>query len=121
MEVDYLTDDPAMEYGLKIRKAKTLKALNEVVAGYKGVADDAITRVGLMEEKDFKQFKKDLPLMATVKEPAEAQRMVDEWGDIVVPAKMMIASMVADQFHAPWGTAFIRCDQLGWPQLNNKK
>src|SRR6266851_2223099 len=43
------------------------------------------------------------------------------WGDIVTPRKMLLASFLASQFHAPWGCAFIRLQENGWKVGKEKR
>src|SRR3990167_6215950 len=120
MKINYLTDDPSKEYGKRLKAARTLMALREAIEEYKNVAPDALHVVHKMDENDFKQFKKDLPKMKTA-EGKEAERMVEKWGKIVMPMKLIWSTIVANKYHAPWGTAFIRCEEVGWPKKNETK
>lgn len=72
-----------------------------------------------MSEDDFKRFRKDLPKFKNAK-GKEAERLEREWGDIVLPRKLLLASLVAMKFHAPWGTAFIRLAEEGWQSSKRK-
>jgi hypothetical protein len=35
--------------------------------------------------------------------------------------KLVISTLVAQQFLTPWGAAFIRCEEEGWPMLKETK
>lgn len=121
MEIGYQTDDPGKPYGKAIRAASDLEELKTVIAVYKRVAEDAFERVLQMTERDFKQFRKDLPLFRRENLPDEEMDRINKlWGDIVLPRKMMYTSLVSNQFNAPWGTAFIRMEELGWPWEKQK-
>lgn len=120
MNITYTTEDPAPEYVKGIRAASDLKALRRHVKKYEEVADDALAHVNRMTESDFKRLKRDMPLFRkSVGKVAE--RLTDDWGDIVMPSKMLHVSLLAMQFHAPWGTAYMRCAEDGWKILNRPK
>lgn len=118
MEIHYTTESPAKKYGKEIRNAKTLFDLLKVVKRYVRMADDAVRLVELMDENDFKQFHKDLPKLKNPKEK-DVERLVIRWGDLVLPYKLMWSELVANKYHAPWGTAFLRCEESGWPKRKN--
>ena len=115
MKIHYTTDDPSQEYGKAIRAAKNKEELLQTVTLYKEVADDAVRAVQKMSDKDFVQFKKDLPKLKRENLPREQiNELLKKWGDIAIPRKMVLASLIAFQFHAPWGYAFIRLQETGW-------
>ena len=119
MEIGYTTEDPAPEYAKMLKSSRTLDDLREGVRFYRVVAEDALKKISSMSEEDFRRFKKDLPKMRKAA-GKEAERLVDEWGDIVMPQKMMTVSLIALQHHAPWGLAFMRCEETGWKMLERK-
>jgi len=119
MKITYLTEDPASDYSKMVRSVETLSDLKKGVHEYKEIAGDAIKKVKSMTEEDFKRFKKDLPKFRK-KMTEGVEEAVKEWGVIVLPMKMIISSLVAEQFHAPWGTAYIRCEELGWENVGKK-
>jgi len=119
MEITYLTEDPAPAYQKMIKSSRSLDELREGVREYREVADDALKKIAGMSEEDFKRFKKDFPKFRRA-EGKEAERLTTEWGDIVLPRKMLAVSLLALQFHAPWGVAFMRCEETGWKILENK-
>lgn len=113
MEITYVTEDPTEEYQKAIRTAKDRNELLKRVKKYAVVADDAIEKVLDMTQDDFVQFKKDLPKLK--KATGElAEELVTRWGDIVMPRKMMMVTLVAMEFKVPWGLAYIRCKEDKW-------
>ena len=116
LEIGYLTDDPAKEYGKAIRKATNKTELITAIQPYKRVADDALRQAESLSKKDFEDFSRMIKRAHKV-EGEEAEEFVKRFGDIALPIKMMTASMVADRFHAPWGTAVIRCEEEKWSMI----
>ena len=114
MEINYLTENPSREYAKVIRQAKSLAALRKGIMKFREVAPDAMETVNGLSVADFRRFRKDLPKFKRA-EGELADRLNREWGDIVIPRKLMWSTVVAERFHAPWGTAFIRLEQFGWP------
>lgn len=100
------------DYSKALAEVQTLDDLKKLVNYYEPVARDAIAKVNGMSSYDFVMFKEDSRKVkrATGK---EAERIVDEWGDIFMPKTMMKVSLTAIQFGAPFGTAFIRLKEMG--------
>lgn len=119
-EIGYLTDDPAADYSKAIRLAENKEALVETITYYKVIAQDALKAAKKLTDQDFVDLKRMLKKSRRIK-GAEAEEFVRRFGDIVMPIKMTMASLIAEQFHAPWGTAWIRCEEEKWPMLNPKK
>lgn len=113
MRIHYLTDDPARLYAMEIGRADTLPKLLTVLRRYGSTADDALHRASGMDEPAFERWREGL-----AKERAR-EYAGDEWatefGAILLPAKMVQASIVADEFKVPWGTAWIQLAKAGWP------
>jgi hypothetical protein len=115
MKIHYTTDDPSQEYGKAIRAAKNKEELLQTVTFYKEAADDAVRAVQDMSDKDFVQFKKDLPKLKWENLPREqVHELLKKWGNIAIPRKMVTASLIACQLHTPWGYAFLRLQEAGW-------
>jgi len=68
-----------------------------------------------MTNSDFKQFQIDLK-KANKKnvEPKWIEYFNEAWGDIAIPKKLLLSSLVEMRFVCPWGCAFIRCQDLKW-------
>jgi len=120
IEIGYLTENPAPEYAKAIRAAKTKRALVKAIEPYRKVAEDALESARLFSDADFNDFKRDI-IKASKIMPA---KWVDEFnrrfGAVAMPMKLVFSTLVADQFKAPWGAAFIRCEEEGWPMLNTQ-
>lgn len=117
MKITYTTDDPTIEYIAALEKAKNIRELRTAVAKYRVFAADALKIVNKMNGDDFKNFKKDWK-KAEKEQPAEwIEKFNERFGIVVMPIKLLVASLVAEKCHAPWGCAFIRCKQEKWPML----
>ena len=113
--IGYTTDDFAEQYGKAIRNAKTLSSLIERIRPFEEAADDALKQAQGLTEDDFKDFVRDIR-KAKKQQPEEwIEKFNLRFGDIVMPYKMLIASFAASQFCCPWGCAFIRLTELGFP------
>jgi hypothetical protein len=115
LDITYTTEDPAPAYSKAIRAAKTLEALIAAVEQYEHVASDALYAVRSFSNDDFLDFKKKLKDAAKNMPEKWISAFIDRYGVIVVPEKMMLASLLSDQYHVPWGTAVKRFDEMGWP------
>jgi hypothetical protein len=117
IEITHTTDDYVERYGNAIRAAKSAKALVEAISPFKRAADDALACARHLTNEDFKDFTRDLVKARRKMSTKWIETFNERFGDIVMPRKMLIASLTAEHFHAPWGTAFIRCEEIGWPKI----
>jgi hypothetical protein len=117
MEINYLTENPSRDYATAIRAAKTQGELVKAILPFKEVADDALIVARAMKPADFPRFKKDLVRASRNNPKAWIDKFNAEWGAIAMPVKLMFSTLVAAQFSVPWGCAFIRCEEEGWPEL----
>lgn len=115
-EITYTTDDPAPAYGKAIRKATDKVSLVKAIQFYAEIAPDALKSAEAMDPKSFGRFKKDLARAKNETDPKWCEKFNADWGDIIMPMKMLFSSLVADQFKVPWGCAYIRCDEEKWPK-----
>lgn len=115
MKITYTTEDPSRKYAIGIRKAKNKEELLQFLNEYKEFTEEAILIVKKMTDDDFIQFQADLK-KANRKNVEEKwiEYFNEAWGDIAIPRKLMISSLIAMQSFAPWGCAFIRCNDLKW-------
>lgn len=121
MKITYTTDDPAKEYAAAIRKVETKDGLIKVLMHYKEFAPDAIKQAKSLTDDTFIEFQQYLKKAARKQSEKWTEAFIGRFGDIAMPEKMLIASLVADQFKVPWGTAFIRLTEEGWSILKDKK
>ena len=110
VDIGYLSSTD-QDYSKAIRKVKTLDELKQVVAFYMPLTKDAVKLVGKMSEKKFNKYLRDIPKLATA-QGSEAERIVNTWGDLILPKEMLRISMLANHFHAPFGVAYIRDKEL---------
>jgi hypothetical protein len=117
IEIDYTTENPAKRYAKAIDMADNAPQLYRAILPFERIADDALKVAKAMTKQDFHEFRKGLK--AERKGQFAGVVFSEQYGAIIMPAKMMIASLVEDKFKVPWGLAVIRCEEEGWPQLNN--
>lgn len=110
VEIGYLSSTD-QDYSKEIREVKTLADLQKVVAFYMPLTEDAVKRVAKMSDKDFQEYLADVPKLSRAK-GSTAQRIVDTWGDIILPREMLRISMLANHFNAPFGVAYIRDKEI---------
>lgn len=113
--IGYTTDDYAEQYGKAICNAKTRDDLIARIRPFEEAADDALHQAANLTEADFKDFVRDLRKAKKEQPEAWIEKFNERFGDIAMPYKMLIASLAADQFRCPWGCAFIRLTELGFP------
>lgn len=110
MIVTYLSDFDR-EYAIGLRQCDDLPRLREFALHWGGLAPDAFESVRRMTDEDWLCFKAGLAKESKGKYAGDA--WAERYGDILMPALLMRVSMVAQQFGAPWGTAFLRLEQTG--------
>lgn len=110
MVVTYLSEFDK-EYVIGLRQCADLPRLRAFTLHWGGLAPDAYESVRKMQDEDWHTFKRGLNKESKGKYAGDA--WAERYGDILVPALLMRVSMVADQFGAPWGTAFLRLEQTG--------
>lgn len=77
-------------------------------------ADDAWRIANLMSDEDFARFKELLQKERALTQSGEygESDMDDEWYTLLMPARLLVCSPVADQFEVPLGVALVRSVQL---------
>ena len=105
--ISYTTDDPARDYAAVLDQCSTLMELKRaVLKDWRELAPDALKIVALMSDDDFREFKEGM------QQERKGTYAGDEWSKkynaVVMPELMFEASLLAVQFHVPWGLAFIR-------------
>lgn len=109
-QVGYLTDDQGKEYARGLTQADTLPKLIAFLEGWEGLADDALVVAKKMSEKDFRTFRKCLKIERSGKFSGEAHAAMV--GPLAMPELMFRASVTAQRFTVPWGTAVIRIKEV---------
>lgn len=119
--IGYTTEDFAKQYGKAIRNAKTRDELVARILPFEEAADDALKQARGLTDEEFKEFVRDLRKAKKEQPEAWIEKFNIRFGDIVMPYKMLWASIAADQFHCPWGCAFIRLSEMGFPPRNDTR
>jgi len=109
--------------GPAIRGAKSRADLIVRIELFAEAAADALAQAEAMSmsDVDFSDFRRDLRKAAKEQPEAWIEKFNERFGDIAMPYKMLIASMVAWQFRCPWGCAFIRLQETGFPPRKDRK
>lgn len=110
VQIGYLSSTD-QDYSKEIREVKTLAELKKVVAYYMPLTKDALELVNKMSEDKFRLYLRDIPKLSRA-QGKTAQRIVDTWGNLILPAEMLRISMIANHFNAPFGTAYIRDKEI---------
>ena len=121
MNITYVTEDPSPQYAKDIRAAMNRSELVRAIEKYKEVADDALAQAKNLTDAEFTQFQADIKKASRPKvAPKWAEEFNRTFGAIAMPMKMLVCSLVAMEFHAPWGTAYIRCKEQKWSILDKR-
>lgn len=110
--VTYYTEDPAKEY-IGSLDWSSQPALVESIKPWSRLAHDA-----LEQAESLTDFDGAAKLWKLRRQERHGVKCATTIGAILLPSVMLRVSMVTIQFHAPWGTAFIRCRELGAIVLN---
>lgn len=110
MVVTYFSDF-AKEYTIGLRQCTDLPRLREFSLHWGGLCPDAWDVVRGMTDKDFSLFRYGLAKESKGKFAGDV--WATQYGAILMPEMLLRVSMIAEQFGAPWGTAFLRCEQEG--------
>lgn len=104
--------DHNKEYALGLRQCETLGRLKEFLEHWAPFAPDAYKAGIQMDAVDFVDFRQGLIKESQSKYAGD--RWAERYGNIVLPDLLLHVSVVAQQFNAPWGVAFIRLQQEGY-------
>lgn len=104
--VRYLTEDPSAVYGAAIRAAKCKADLVAAIEPWKRLAPDAYKEAWDCNWKDMAWALKH------ARSEGDGEKVNQIAGNVLMPAVMLQVSMVAIQFKAPWGCAFIRMREM---------
>ena len=114
MEIHYTTENPSSKYAWQIRRTKNKEELLKMLNEYKEIADDSIKIAKTFTDKDFKQFKTDLKKAKKDQGEEWNKKFNERFGIIIMPKKLVISTLIASKYLAPWGCAFIRCKELNY-------
>lgn len=110
MNVNYLSE-PVADYHKELDACNSLFDLRVFVDKWKLLANDAFEVAQSMTTEDWPIFRKGL------KSERRGRYAGDKWTEryaaILLPEIMFKVSMTANQFHCPWGLAYIRHREVG--------
>jgi hypothetical protein len=109
-EPTYIMESPSKDYAAAVSSASDLASLRVVLEDWATYAPDAVTCAAEMTADDWPEFARGLALERSKK--FAGQDWYDRFVAILLPERMVTASMLADQMCVPWGVAFIRlCEE----------
>ena len=109
--VSYM-DESDRQYSVALSRVRSLRGLKLLLTEWRWITGDAAKVAAAMTAQDFKDF-----LKALFKERRGeycGDAATERFGEILVPVPMLQVTLVAAQFHAPWGTAYIRLREEGY-------
>lgn len=104
------TSDQAADYTAGLTACKTLPDLVEFLGQYRAVFSDALDAAPNTDE-EFHEFR--AGLLRERRGQFAGEEWATKYGAILMPELGMRVSMVANQFHVPWGCAYIRLASAG--------
>lgn len=122
--ISYLTDSPSRQYQFGLDSASTREQLLAAIDEYRCVADDAYTAVERMTSPDLEWFLTGLPHERKKSKDESYVGPGSDWEErfavILMPEVMLRCDIIAGQFGAPWGTAFIRLRDMGQIKVSQR-
>ena len=109
-EIGYLTE-PVPAWNKALDSATTLDEIRAVATAWRPLASDAAAKIEAWSLADFDAFRS--ALKAERKGRFAGEEAVERFGDVIMPTVLFCISMVAEQFKAPWGLAYIRLREQG--------
>lgn len=106
IDVRYLTEDPGKEWSNFLNQQTDLESFKENLEEWQGLVDDVENTIEKWTPQDFDDFKKSLKLER--KGIFMGEKNALRFCVVMMPELMFKATVLAQQFVAPWGTAVIR-------------
>ena len=113
MEITCTTENPAKEYRYRVDRAENVQSLYQAILPFADFAADALEIAWKMSEADFKRWKRGR--IQERKGIFAGEQFSTRFGALLLPAKMLVASLVELEYEVPWGTAYLLNEQEGWP------
>lgn len=99
------------EYSIGLRQCLTRARLVEFCEAWAMFTPDAYRVVAGMSEDDFVDFRQGLRRETSGHYAGD--RWAGKYGNVTMPDLLLTVQAIADHFGAPWGMAFLRCEQEG--------
>ena len=110
-DITYLTDAPTL-WKEALDSAASLDSLTHVLHTWRELCPDAwdARPTTTTEFDDWRHG-----LAKERKGRSNAEAWMDRYGAVIIPAKLMEVSIVAEQYKVPWGLAYIRLAEAAKP------
>lgn len=108
--ITYISEQPT-DYAKALDGADTLAVLRKTLGAWQEVAGDALKIAKGMTEDDFKEWRRGLAIER--KGDFAGEEFAKKYGALQLPEVLFKVSMIAVQFGAPWGCAYIRLKETG--------
>lgn len=109
--IGYVTDDPTPDYNRGLDAAGSPAELRAFLKGWPTLAPDARKCARTLRDDNWQRWRDGLAKERKGEFAGEA--WAEEFGDILMPGRMLRTSMVMNQFVVPWGLAWKRLDETG--------
>jgi hypothetical protein len=109
-KIGYLSEDDKT-YCRLVGLQKTLAKLRTFVRSYEPIASDALAIVDAMTEEDFAVWRAGIALERKGEFAGEAFAI--KYGPVMMPTVIVRIGLIAVQYHAPFGVAYIRAREFG--------
>jgi hypothetical protein len=104
--------EPVKPYCAAIAAAKSPEELREKIRGFSLIAWDALKAAnGIISGADWQEWRRGLRIER--KGEFAGEEFARRYGAILMPEIMVRVTMLAEQYTAPWGTAYIRAREAG--------
>ena len=114
VKVSQVTADLGPAYATDIAQAKTLAALRRILRDWRDLAPDAVAVAGEMQGQGWIDFAEGLAKER--RGEFAGQRWAEVYGPILIPERLLRTTLTAAKFSVPWGSAYLRLKELGWPK-----
>lgn len=119
-DVHYRTDFAEVRWGARLWAATSVADLRALVAEWPSLTDAAAV-VASMTDEDWPRWRRfHRRALPTSKTPPALADWKRGYGALLIPERFLHAMTVADHYKAPFGTAWIRLREFGWPNARQE-
>lgn len=104
------TSDQAADYTKALSGCRNADEVRVVTGAYAEIAPDAKAIADAMDDAAFRRFKRGLNKER--KGQFAGEKFAEAFGALILPEIMLKVGIVAAQFGAPWGCAYIRLKEM---------
>jgi hypothetical protein len=106
MEINYCSSSPYKDYVERLKRCRDIFDVHVVLAEYQGIYN--FPNDLLNEQSSFDEIRFILDNMTSVDTDDKMLFLIEKYGEIILPRKEVLVSIIADKFKVPYGTAFIQ-------------